>query len=227
MILSAVKSRRPAPLGSSPFGKLFGWGKSPTYPIHFVILGNFAKPEESKDPFPAIFCLRSPERISGSPSWGNRMTHRKWSFRGLLGRLLSRGRPGEEICFQVSNLTRHSVLVSSLSLAGNGRARIKGLLGRDGLSAGEGLWILPCEAVHTFGMRFPIDLVYLDRKKRIRKLQSAVPPWRLSACFSAHSVLELAAGTIRATQTQLGDKLEFTEVSAPASATELPACQNQ
>ena len=93
--------------------------------------------------------------------------------------------------------------------------RNKGLLGRDRLSPGEGLWIIPCEAVHTFWMRFPIDLVYLDRKKRIRKLASEVPPWRLSACLWAHSVLELPPGTIRNTQTQLGDRLEFSIAPMP------------
>jgi uncharacterized membrane protein (UPF0127 family) len=58
-------------------------------------------------------------------------------------------------------------------------------------------------------MQFPIDLVYLDRKKNIKKLKNAVPAWRLSACLSAHSILELPAGTIRSTLTQLGDVLEF------------------
>jgi uncharacterized membrane protein (UPF0127 family) len=65
-------------------------------------------------------------------------------------------------------------------------------------------------------MKFPIDLIYLNRKNQIRKLRSDVPPWRLSACLSAHSVLELAPGTIRNTQTQRGDTLEFT--SAPLAA---------
>jgi uncharacterized membrane protein (UPF0127 family) len=59
-------------------------------------------------------------------------------------------------------------------------------------------------------MRFPIDLIYLDRQKRIRKLTSEVIPWRLSACFAADSVLELAAGTIRASRTEQGDMLDFT-----------------
>jgi hypothetical protein len=61
-------------------------------------------------------------------------------------------------------------------------------------------------------MRFPIDLVYLDRRRRVKKIRSAVPPWRLSACLSAHSVIELAAGTIRRTQTSEGDNLEFSSV---------------
>jgi hypothetical protein len=72
--------------------------------------------------------------------------------------------------------------------------------------------------VHTFGMRFPIDLVYLDRRKRVRKLTGEMPPWRLSACFSAHSVLELPSGTIRTTQTQPGDRIEFSAVSPPGDS---------
>jgi hypothetical protein len=155
------------------------------------------------------------------------MSLRNWSFWRPLGRLLSGGQPGEETRLQVSNLTRRSVLASSLSVAGNGRTRMKGLLGRDRLSDGAGLWILPCEAIHTCGMRFSIDLIYLDRGNRIRKLRSEVSPWRLSACFSAHSVLELPAGIIRSTQTQLGDTLEFSPSPAPASGIVLSACQSQ
>jgi uncharacterized membrane protein (UPF0127 family) len=116
---------------------------------------------------------------------------------------------------QVSNLTRHTVLASCMEVADSGPKRNKGLLGRSRLSPGEGLWIVPCEAVHTFGMKFPIDLVYLDRKRRIVKVRAGVPPWRLSACLSAHSVLELAAGAIRNTQTSPGDMLEFSPASPP------------
>ena len=68
---------------------------------------------------------------------------------------------------------------------------------------------MPCESVHTFGMQFSIDLVYLDKKLRIRKLRTSVPPWRISACLSARSVIELPAGTIHNTQSKTGDMLEF------------------
>jgi uncharacterized membrane protein (UPF0127 family) len=111
------------------------------------------------------------------------------------------------------NLTRNTVLASCMEVADSSAKRNKGLLGRKSLSAGGGLWILPCQAVHTFGMRFPIDLVYLDRKNRIRKLVSAAPPWRLSGCLRAHSVLELPSGTIRGSETQDGDTLEISEAS--------------
>jgi hypothetical protein len=121
-----------------------------------------------------------------------------------------------DIRLRVSNLTRQTVLATCMEVADSAAKRNKGLLGRERLAPGEGLWIRPCEAVHTFWMRFPIDLIYLDRKNRIRKLVSAVPPWRLSGCLWAHSVLELPSGTIRDTRTQPGDTLDFSAIEKPA-----------
>jgi uncharacterized membrane protein (UPF0127 family) len=113
---------------------------------------------------------------------------------------------------RIFNLTRNTELAAAMEVAASGPKRNKGLLGRNGLSEGEGLWIVPCEAVHTFWMQFPIDLIYLDRQKHIKKLVGNVPPWRLSGCLTAHSVCELPAGTIQKTQTEIGDKLEFSSV---------------
>lgn len=121
-----------------------------------------------------------------------------------------RGRPPKrEPCLKIDNLTREIELACCVEVAEHGIARSKGLLGRSSLIPGHGLWILPCEAVHTFGMRFPIDLVYLDRNHRVRKVRSNVVPWRMSACLLAHSVLELAAGAVAKTGTIPGDKLSF------------------
>ena len=111
---------------------------------------------------------------------------------------------------QAVNVTRGTVLATRLELAGTGGTRRKGLLGRESLPPGEGLWIAPCESVHTFFMRFAIDLVYLDRKHQVKKVRSSVGPWRVSACFLAHSVIELPAGTVSATQTERGDAVEIT-----------------
>lgn len=112
--------------------------------------------------------------------------------------------------FQVTNKTRDTVLATRLTLAGTPQTRGKGLLGRDSLMLGEGLWIVPCQAIHMFFMRFAIDLVYIDRRKRVRKVRSKVAPWRISACLTAHSVLELPVGTVRQTGTRRGDLLEIT-----------------
>ena len=116
---------------------------------------------------------------------------------------------------KVENLTRKTVLGTAVEVADSGPKRNKGLLGRKSLAPGTGLWISPCEAVHTFWMQFPIDLVYLDRALRIRKIKRNVGPWRLSACFSAHSVIELAAGSVRGTQSEPGDQLEFSPAGEP------------
>jgi hypothetical protein len=118
-------------------------------------------------------------------------------------------KPNPDTRLRVANITRGTVLATRLEVADSGPKRNKGLLGRKGLADGEGLWITPCESVHTFFMQFPIDLVYLDRKNRVRKLCNSVPAWRISVCLSAHSILELPSGTIRNTQTQSGDTLEF------------------
>lgn len=112
---------------------------------------------------------------------------------------------------QVLNATRGTRLATRLEAATTSATRRKGLLGRNGLSAGEGLWIAPCESVHTFFMRFPIDLVYLDRQLRVKKVRHSVGPWRMSACLSAHSILELPAGTIRETRTERGDTVEIAQ----------------
>ncbi len=109
-------------------------------------------------------------------------------------------------------MTRQTELARCIEVADSGRKRTKGLLGRAALAPGEGLWIVPCEGVHTFGMQFPIDLVYIDRNKRVKKVKNAVPPWRLSFCFSAYSVLELAPGSVQNTATRSGDILEFSPV---------------
>jgi uncharacterized membrane protein (UPF0127 family) len=110
---------------------------------------------------------------------------------------------------KIVNLTRQTVLADRVEVADSAANRNKGLLGRKGLEPGEGLWIVPCLAVHTFGMRFAIDLVYVDRDKRVKKVRSSVPPWHMSACITANSVVELASGIVCATQTEAGDLLEF------------------
>lgn len=125
----------------------------------------------------------------------------------FLSRLIQPREKAATAKIKVFNLTQHRQVADQVELAGENRQRRKGLLGRESLGAGEGLWIVPCEAVHTFWMRFPLDLIYLDRRHRVVKTRSGVPPWRLSACLRAHSVLELPAGTISKTQTMRGDHL--------------------
>lgn len=142
----------------------------------------------------------------------------RWFASGIRNYLASFGPSGQESRLCVTNRTRNTVLADCMEVADSAAKRNKGLLGRERLAPGEGLWIIPCESVHTFWMRFPIDLVYLDRKKRICKLKTSVPAWRLSACLRAHSVIELPAGTIRTTRTEYGDRLEFSDVPLEGSS---------
>ena len=118
---------------------------------------------------------------------------------------------------RVSNQTRGTIVASAAGVADTADKRRTGLLKREKLEPGEGLWITPCESVHTFFMKFAIDLVYLDRKKRVRKVRYAVPPWRVSGCLAAHSVLELPAGAAAASGTQPGDQLVFETVACGAA----------
>jgi uncharacterized protein len=104
-------------------------------------------------------------------------------------------------------------------LAGTSALRRKGLLGIDRLPHSTGLWIAPCEAIHTFGMKMPIDALFLDRYFQVRKLRPNMAPSRISVCMRADSVLELQAGTVARTGTALGDRLRFQLLVG----TELPA----
>lgn len=107
------------------------------------------------------------------------------------------------------NATRGRYLATQLEVADDAAARCKGLLGREELAPGSGLWIYPCESVHTFAMRFPIDLVYLDQNCVVKKVRSRVRPGRMSACLSARSVIELPAGTVDGTGTIAGDRISM------------------
>ena len=107
------------------------------------------------------------------------------------------------------NESRGAVLGDAVTVANTRSTRNVGLLKHKSLNPGEGLWIVPCQSVHTFFMKFAIDLVYLDRRRRVRKVRHAVPPWRVSGCWRAHSVLEFPAGSVAPTGTQPGDQLEI------------------
>jgi uncharacterized membrane protein (UPF0127 family) len=110
------------------------------------------------------------------------------------------------------NLSRGTSLGEAIETARSGSERKKGLLGRSGLEHGGGMWIVPCEGIHTFFMKFAIDVIFIDRKKKVRKTVGALGPWRMSLCLRAHSVLELPVGVIEASGTRPGDQLEIGNV---------------
>jgi uncharacterized membrane protein (UPF0127 family) len=101
------------------------------------------------------------------------------------------------------------MLADRALIADTSTTRKTGLLKHERLDPGEGLWIKPCEGVHTVGMKFPIDVLFLDKKRKVVKIRAAMPRWRMAACLWAHSVLELPSGTAAATRTSRGDQLDF------------------
>ncbi|MFW6163974.1 MAG: M48 family metalloprotease [Planctomycetota bacterium] len=122
-----------------------------------------------------------------------------------VGRMTARRTESPMIC---RNLTKGNVVASRLELATTPAARRKGLLGRSGLPPGGGLLLIPCNSVHTVRMKFPIDIVFLDKKMRVLRLYPKVDPGALSRhCVKARSCLELPAGTIEARRIERGDQL--------------------
>jgi uncharacterized membrane protein (UPF0127 family) len=111
----------------------------------------------------------------------------------------------------MSTAGRGSVVAAQTHVADTSSTRRRGLLGSGGLAEGEGLWIVPCSSVHTIGMRFPIDVVYLSRERRVLKIRANMAARGISACFRAHSVLELRAGAAELSGLRCGDVLEVKE----------------
>jgi uncharacterized protein len=108
----------------------------------------------------------------------------------------------------VYNQTRECFLSLSVTPADTTFARLKGLIGRLRLKVDEGLWIVPSCGVHTVGVLFPLDIIYLDENHRVIHLIEHFPRFRISPLRTqASSVLELPTHTIYSSQTQSGDQL--------------------
>ena len=120
-----------------------------------------------------------------------------------------------ERVFAVQNSGRGGVLLASnVRVADTPRSRRVGLLKHSELRAGEGLWIFPTQSIHTFGMRFPIDVAFLDSNLRVKRIYHHLVPWRLTRfVWGAQSVLELPSGCLADTQTNVGDQLQFSPCS--------------
>ena len=113
---------------------------------------------------------------------------------------------------RVLNRRSGQLLTSHAGIANTSELRRRGLLQHTSLEEGDGLWIAPCEAVHSFGMKFTIDVIYLSKQKVVLKINPNMVKRRISLCLRAHSVLEVPAGTIAKTGTLVGDQLDFEKV---------------
>lgn len=117
---------------------------------------------------------------------------------------------------RLMNARTGEAVADAAELAVTSASRRRGLLGRDGLDPGAALIIAPCNSVHTFFMRFAIDVVYVDRAGRVRKIVRALRPWRISAAMFAYAVIEFGAGSLDGCDVVRGDRL-YLEVPAPPS----------
>lgn len=121
----------------------------------------------------------------------------------FLSPLLRRG----AIDHVLDNVSTRCVVADRLLTAFDSASRRQGLLGRDGLPADSALIIAPSNAVHTFFMRFPIDILFVGRDGRVIKVRSTVRPWRMTAALRAFAVIELPAGSLARSNTTAGDSL--------------------
>jgi hypothetical protein len=106
---------------------------------------------------------------------------------------------------QLLNARTNMAVASVIELAVTRTARRRGLLGRDSLDLSAGMMLAPCAAVHTAFMRFPIDVMFVDRDGVVRKIVRDLKPWRMAASLRAYAVIELAAGIER--DVMPGDRL--------------------
>jgi uncharacterized membrane protein (UPF0127 family) len=120
--------------------------------------------------------------------------------------------PGHGPTGYAFNRTRTTYLATELLIANSHWSRLRGLIATpsSNFRPGQGLWIVPCRGVHTFAMRFPIDVVYLDRASTVVHMERELKPWRMAAIrIRAASVLELPAGTVQQSETALGDQVDI------------------
>ncbi|HUZ45098.1 MAG TPA: DUF192 domain-containing protein [Terriglobia bacterium] len=126
----------------------------------------------------------------------------------------------------VYNKTRETFVATSASVADTYLSRLIGLLGRTRgwVRPGKGLWIVPSYGVHTIGMMFSIDLVFLDRANHVVHIEEHVRPFRISkVVLKADSVLELPPHTVFRTRTHVGDMLEIGPLPKPSQSSSVAA----
>ena len=118
-----------------------------------------------------------------------------------------------------TNVTRGVNLTECGRVADTFYPKLVGLLKDESLSPGDGLWIMKCNSIHSIGMKFIFDAIFLDKNLRVVHLVREMKPWRISKIvFASRSVLELPAGVISQTATELGDQFEMRkEIVAPSA----------
>ena len=119
---------------------------------------------------------------------------------------------------RIMNRTRGTLLGTNVRLADTWWQRLRGFLLRPEPRSGEGILFTPCDAIHTLGMRFDLDVIFLDPRGDIVGVKEKLPPGKIPGRVAgARYVLELPAGTIRATGSTVGDSCSWTRAPAPSA----------
>ena len=119
-----------------------------------------------------------------------------------------------QVAIRVENLSKRTCLGENIRVADSSLRRMVGLLGTSRLEPQCGLLILPTQAVHTIGMKYPLDLVFADRNRLVVGIRKGLKPYRFSPVFwRAECVVELPEGVIETTRTEVGDQLSWNAVS--------------
>src|ERR1043166_984530 len=117
------------------------------------------------------------------------------------------------------NATKKTTVCDRCHFANSVLKRMVGLLNRKALTSGEGLLLDRCYGIHTIGMRFPIDVLFLDRDLHVMRAVRALPPFRTCVVRQAVYVLELPVGAIDQSRTEAGDQIQMRSVGAETTTT--------
>jgi uncharacterized protein len=116
----------------------------------------------------------------------------------------------KQMSLQAINTTKNITIAGHVKIANHYFSRLIGLMGQKPLEEGNGLWIVPCRDIHSFFMRFVFDAIFVDKHLKVVYLKKEMKPWQVSRFVrQGHAVLELPAGTIEQTQTEVGDQLKL------------------
>ena len=112
---------------------------------------------------------------------------------------------------QVLDTATQRCWLANVYKAANTWERARGLLGRQKLDSTQGFWIEPCPSVHTIGMRYALDIIFMDKDGRVKKIVSNLKPLRFASCYGACVTLELLAGQAQTLGIEVGMQLIWEE----------------
>lgn len=111
---------------------------------------------------------------------------------------------------RIYNVTRQTIVAQEYCTASTFFTRFMGLMGKKELPDKKALVIKPCNSIHTFFMRFPIDVLFVDRNNRITHVIESIKPWKVSkVVWNSSHVIELPPGTVKLSKTQIGDTISL------------------